>query len=76
MLVLKSEDFFKHTADILKQVQTVLGLPYKGIKLPPHLTTRKSTYEPMDPALRQRLEVFFGPHNRRLYDYLGRDFGW
>jgi hypothetical protein len=78
MLVLKSEDFFKHTADILKQVQTFLGLPYKEIKLPPRQTKRKSTYEyePMDPALRQQLEVFFEPHNRRLYDYLNRDFGW
>jgi hypothetical protein len=74
MLVLKSEDFFKHTADILKQVQMFLGLPYKEIKLPPRQTTYE--YEPMDPDLRQRLEVFFEPHNRRLYDYLGRDFGW
>ncbi len=78
MLVLKSEDFFKHQADTLKLVQEFLGLPYREIEIPSRKTSRESTYEyePMDPALRQRLEAFFEPHNKRLYDYLGRDFGW
>jgi hypothetical protein len=30
----------------------------------------------MDLAIRRRLEDFFEPHNRRLYEYLGVDFGW
>jgi hypothetical protein len=30
----------------------------------------------MDPATRRRLEEYFEPHNRRLYEYLGVDFGW
>lgn len=30
----------------------------------------------MDPATRLRLEEYFEPHNRRLYEYLGVDFGW
>jgi hypothetical protein len=30
----------------------------------------------MVPATRQRLESFFEPHNRRLYEHLGVDFGW
>ncbi len=78
MLVLKSEDFFKRTADTLRVAQDFLELPQREIELPPRKTTRKSTYEyePMDPAVRRRLEAFFEPHNRRLYDYLGRDFGW
>lgn len=78
MLVLQSEEFYKHTADTLKLTQNFLELPYREIKLPPRKTSRKTTYEyePMDPAMRQRLEDFFEPHNQRLYDYLGRDFGW
>jgi hypothetical protein len=78
MLVLQSEEFYKHTAETLKLTQDFLGLPYREIKLSPRHTSRKATYEyePMDPALRQRLKDFFEPHNRRLYDYLGRDFGW
>ncbi len=78
MLVIKSEDFFKHQADTLKLVQEFLGLPYREIEIPSRKTSRQSTYEyePMDPAIRQRLEDFFEPHNKRLYDYLGRDFGF
>jgi hypothetical protein len=30
----------------------------------------------MDPAVRERLAAHFAPHNRRLYELLGRDFGW
>jgi hypothetical protein len=30
----------------------------------------------MDPATRRRLENYFEPHNKRLYDFLGVDFGW
>jgi hypothetical protein len=30
----------------------------------------------MDPTTRRRLQEFFAPHNERLYDLLGTDFGW
>jgi hypothetical protein len=30
----------------------------------------------MEPATRQRLAAFYGPHNKRLYTLLGRDLGW
>ncbi len=78
MLVLKSEDFYSHTAETLKQVQHFLGLPYREIDLIPRKASRKkkATYEPMDPVTRERLEAFFEPHNQRLYELLGRDFGW
>lgn len=73
-LVLKSENFFKSSADTLELVQDFLGLPHHELKLP----SRKSKYQykPMDPATRQRLEAFFEPYNQRLYKYLGVDFGW
>ncbi len=78
MLVIKSEDFFKDAVGTLELTQDFLGLPRQQFELPARKTTRKPTYEyePMDPALRQQLEAFFEPHNQRLYDYLGRDFGW
>ncbi len=78
MLVLKSEDFYSCTADTLKQVQHFLGLPYREIDLSPRKASRKkrASYEPMDLEMRERLEAFFEPHNRRLYNLLGRDFGW
>ena len=78
MLVLKSEDFYGRTAEVLKATQDFLRLPYQEIKLPPRTMSRKAEvrYEPMDPATRERLETFFEPHNQRLYELLGRDFGW
>jgi len=35
----------------------------------------KSYARGMVPATRQRLESFFEPHNRSLYEHLGVDFG-
>jgi hypothetical protein len=78
MLVLKSEDFFERPQETLKTILEFLDLPDRelgaselGNKL------NKGGYEQeMDPATRRRLEAFFEPHNRRLYDYLGKDFGW
>jgi hypothetical protein len=36
----------------------------------------KGEYEGMAPTTRRKLEEYFGPHNKRLYDFLGRDFEW
>jgi hypothetical protein len=36
----------------------------------------KREYTNMSPATRRRLDDYFEPHNRRLYEYLGVDFGW
>ena len=74
MLVLKSEDLFKRPQDSLKLALEYLDLPYWEPELPPRKA--KHRYEPMDPSTRRQLEEFFEPHNRRLYDYLGVDFGW
>ena len=75
MLVLKSEDFFERPAEVLKLLLDFLDLPDWA---PDEAETRnKGTYtENMDPETRRRLEEFFAPHNRRLYEYLGVDFGW
>jgi len=74
MLVLKSEDFFEHESDTMKIVQGFLGLPDWKPDRKPH--KRKYAYKPMDPATRRRLEDYFRPHNQRLYEHLGVDFGW
>jgi hypothetical protein len=88
MLVLKSEDFFEHPAKILKPVLSFLDLPDWEPDVPEFRDERdkekyerikrnKGIYEDkMDPATKQHLEEFFEPHNKRLYDYLGVDFGW
>lgn len=78
MLVLKSEDFFERSPEILKRVLDFLDLPDWEPDASEVLDKRNAGgYErKMDPAIRRRLTEFFEPHNRRLYDYLGVDFGW
>ncbi len=79
MLVLKSENFFERTADTLKLVLDFLDLPDwkpQTREIIPKKRHKGKYKQQMDPATRQRLEEYFEPHNRRLYEYLGVDFGW
>jgi sulfotransferase family protein len=75
LLVLKSEDFFERPQETLEVVLGFLGLPeWEPGAWEIH---KKGCYEEgMAPATRRRLEEYFEPHNRRLYEFLGRDFGW
>jgi hypothetical protein len=74
MLILESRELRARPAETLNRVYEFLGLPDHG------LASLKSEnafpYEPMNPRTRERLVEYFAPHNRRLYDYLGVDFGW
>ncbi len=78
MLVLKSEDFFERPVETLKVAMEFLDLPEWEPEASELGDKRnKGKYEQrMDPATRRRLEEYFEPHNQRLYDYLGVDFGW
>jgi hypothetical protein len=79
LLVLKSEDFLERPADTLASVHEFLGLPLweAGDLLgdDPELS-HKGSYRELDPAVRERLKSYFEPHNQRLYEFLGVDFGW
>jgi hypothetical protein len=78
MLVLKSEDLFEDPAETLKPVLSFLDLPEWRPKVwDLHYKRNRGDYEgEMAPATRERLKEYFEPHNKRLYDYLGVDFGW
>jgi len=75
ILVLKSEELSEHPAVTLEQVEDFLGLS----RWQPTEFSRENTSDyaqPMQAATRKRLIEYFRPHNQRLYDYLGVDFGW
>ena len=74
MLILKSEDFFEQTAESLRLVHDYLELPHH--ELESSNRERTDRYPPMNPDTRRRLEAYFEPHNQRLYEFLGVDFGW
>ncbi len=74
LLVLRSEDFFARPEEGLAEALAFLGLP-------PWRPDAFEVYNPgayggMRPETRARLAAFFAPHNRRLGELLGRDFGW
>jgi hypothetical protein len=73
-LIASAEDFFSDTTRVYSQVLDFLGLqPWEpeGFK-----RYNSAKYSDMDPAARAWLVDYFAPHNERLYDLLGRDFGW
>lgn len=58
----------------LTRVQDFLGLPpHSNGPLP---TLNSGTYDPLSAETRERLNEYFRPHNRRLYELTGIDFGW
>ena len=78
-LILKSEDFYANPASSFKQVLTFLGVPETELQVEEkeYKNYNNNVYSSkMDPQMRQRLIEYFKPHNARLYDFLGVDFGW
>jgi hypothetical protein len=78
MLVLRSENFSWRPEETLKRVLGFLELPdWEPQAGGLHKILHRGGYEQeMQPATRRRLEEYFEPHNRRLYTFLGEDFGW
>jgi len=74
MLVIKSEDFFADAAKTMDLACDFLGLT--GWEPDIERPRSKKDYGPMSHATRKRLEDYFEPHNRRLYEHLGVDLGW
>ena len=75
MLMLKAEDFFTDPANTFGTVRDFLGLPKWEPAVFPVMNQGGYT-ERMKPETREKLQAYFEPHNRRLYEYLGRDLGW
>ncbi|MGI9062146.1 MAG: sulfotransferase domain-containing protein [Ktedonobacteraceae bacterium] len=77
-LILKSEEFYADPAVSLKQVLDFLSVPASELHLRniEYKSYNHNSYTTMDMALRKRLMAFFEPHNARLYNFLGVDFGW
>jgi hypothetical protein len=73
-LILRSEDFFKNPAQACQDIYRFLGL----VEWDPGFydNSNPGKYPPINPDTRRRLEAFFRPHNQRLYEMLGIDFGW
>ena len=75
IFIVRSEDFFGDDAlDVYCQAQEFLGLPiWKHIKFK---NANPGKYQDMKPKISQKLAEYYKPHNQRLYELVGRDFGW
>jgi Sulfotransferase domain len=75
MLVVRSEDFFDDPRTVFLRVLEFLELPLWEPR-----EYRKynyfGEYEAIDAATRERLNAFYAPYNRRLFEHLGEDYGW
>jgi hypothetical protein len=74
MLVLRSEDFYRDSRLMMREVATFLGL--SAWEPAEYRRFNSFNYEQMDAATRARLAELFRPHNRELYELIGVDFGW
>jgi len=74
MLILVSEGFDQDPSATLRQVTEFLHLPAWESRT--YTRYHRAHYAPMDPAIRKRLSGLYTDHNRRLYEFLGRDLGW
>jgi len=76
LLILSSEEFFTDTEKVLKQVFEFLGIDetFKCHDLSPRGVGANKT--PVPREVYEHLNEYFKPHNKRLYNYLNRDFGW
>lgn len=73
-LFLKFEDVVAAPERALEQIHEHLGLPpHSNGELP---TLNAGSYEPMAQETRERLREYFRPHNERLHELTGIDFGW
>ena len=74
LLILATEKFNRRRADTFHRVLEFLDLsPWEPETFPKH---HRAPRLQMNPATKKRLEEYFAPHNRRLYELLGEDFGW
>ena len=74
ILILKSEDFNNNPPSILKVVFKFLELP--NWRLFEYKKWNKGNYHKMDDKTRNWLINYYKPYNKRLYEFLGRNFNW
>jgi len=74
ILIIKSEDLSTDPDGIMRQVCDFLSVPVWS--MPAYPKYHRTDYPAMEVRVRRQLVEYFRPHNRRLYEFLGRDFGW
>ena len=74
-LVIKAEEFFAGTQAIYNEVLAFLDMPGHRLEERKRHNVGKYT-EPIAEKTCQDMMDYFRPQNEKLYEFLGRDFGW
>ncbi|WP_281388003.1 sulfotransferase domain-containing protein [Puniceicoccus vermicola] len=75
MLFIESESFFADPGVEVNRTLKFLGLsPLENQEWPVFKKGRDK--QPIDPEIRKRLDEYFAPLNRELYNFLGEDWSW
>jgi hypothetical protein len=75
ILFVKAEDLFGDPQQVFDNVQEFLGLPLHRAGEIARLNPGAYA-DSVPPETRARLNEYFRPHNERLYELTGIDFGW
>ncbi|MFB2973606.1 sulfotransferase [Aerosakkonema sp. BLCC-F183] len=75
-LILKSEDFYNDPQAILHQVFEFLSLRPHKLNKYDKWNTADYDIEDVSEATHHQLKQYFQPYNRKLSEYLGRNFDW
>ena len=77
LLILDSRELETDTGAVLNRVFDFLEVPSAEYPGPGRFTRHEDfDYPPMRADTRQELVDYFRPYNQRLYELLGKDFGW
>ena len=78
LLVLRTEDLFADPRQVFGEILRFLDLPeWYPAEFDNHsYAMRPPERSPVPDAVRERLAAEYAPHNRRLAELVGRDFGW
>jgi Sulfotransferase domain len=74
LLVLDAAELFRDPAAVTRRAHGFLGLPPHDLEA--YAVAGGRDHDDIDGPLRARLEDHFAPHNARLRELLGHDFGW
>jgi hypothetical protein len=74
--------YVAHSESLYRDTNVFCRSVFEFLKLPPIAVDAGEIYNQssdrlgMDPDVRARLQDYFAPHNERLFELLGRDYGW
>ncbi len=76
ILILRAEDQYSDPDTCLRRVHRFLGRQERALSSNRVHNASPPGESAVSPAVREHLAAYFRPHNMRLYQLLGVDFGW